>query len=227
MSDLKPYFSPVVSVSSFSPKRSMIGRAGRTNKYLFERSRTLPGGVSQRSGANIGDLTRIYAINYETVSSTHGEPYQNLVTPQPFSYALRTFVPDLIYRRVQLYRNRCTYYRVSVRKSVRTSAYRFALSRPLLTYICMMMIMISEAYLFAVRTPICLLPISERELLLSPDAVWGCSARFTYSAHWRSVSIKKLLSTYNARSASAGHRQTYLLYERVRGKDYLSRTVII
>ncbi len=195
----------------------MIGRVGRTNVYSFERSRTLPGGVSQCNGTNIGDITTTYAVGYESVSSTHVELSQNSVTLQPFSYALRTFVPDLIYRRAQLYRNRCTYYRVSVRKRVGTSAYRFALSRPLLTYACMMM-MISEAYLFAVRTQICLLPIAERELLLlfsllSLDAVRGCSARLTYSARWRSVSIRKLLSTYNALSASAGHRRTYLLCE--------------
>ncbi len=186
-------------MSLLCPIRTVIGRVGRTNVYFFERSRTLPGGVSQRSGTNIGDLTTAYAIDYETASSTRVELSQNLVILQPFSYVLRTFIPDRIYRCAQLYWNRCTYYRVSVRKRVRTSRYRFALSRPLLTYICTMM-MISEAYLFAVRTPICLLPIAEHELLLlfsllCPDAVRGCSARLTYYARWRSVSIKKLLST--------------------------------
>ncbi len=77
----------------------MIGRAGRTNVYFFERSRTLPGGTSQRSGTNIGDMTSIYATDRETVSSTHVEQTQNLVTLQPFGYALRTFVTDRIYRR--------------------------------------------------------------------------------------------------------------------------------
>ncbi len=63
----------------------MIGRTGRTNQYLLERSRALPGGVSQRSSTNIGDITSIYAMDRETVSSTHVELTQNLVTLQPFS----------------------------------------------------------------------------------------------------------------------------------------------
>ncbi len=158
MFDLKPYFFPVSSVSLLYPTRTVIGRAERTNVYCSERSRTLPGGISQRSGTNIADLTPAYAIVYEAAPSTHVELYQNLVTPQPFSYALRTFVTDRIYRRAQLYRNRRTYYRVSARKRVRTSFYRFTLSRPLLTYIFIMII--SEAYLFAVRTLICLPPIA-------------------------------------------------------------------
>ncbi len=65
--------------------------------YFAERSRTVPCGLSQRSGTNIGDLTTIYAIDCETASSTHVEHFQNLVILQPFSYLLRTFISDRIY----------------------------------------------------------------------------------------------------------------------------------
>ncbi len=170
MLGLKPYFFPVISVRLFFSTRCIIGLAGRTNKYHFERSGTLPGGVSQRDGANIGDLTKFYAMDYETVSNTHEETFQNVVTLQPFSYFLRAFVPDQTYPVI----SESLYLCVSVRNA-------FVLPSTGLHYrvrclpICMMMMMISGAYLFAVRTSICLQPIAEHELL-SPGCDLGDNA---------------------------------------------------